>query len=87
VQFNRTATEPPWQGTAESGIPLSLHVRGITTTGAGALGADLTFSFQPYRRLLATFLFSGILERNEGLKLVFTEGAIGWVPSTLYDAD
>ena len=87
VQFNRTAMEPLWQGIAESGIPLSLHVRGHTTSGAGALGSDLTFSFQPFRRLLATFLFSGILERNEGLKLVFTEGGIGWVPGTLYDAD
>lgn len=87
VQYNRSAMEPLWQAIAESGIPLSLHVRGHTTTGAGALGADLTYSFQPFRRLLATFLFSGILERNEGLKLVFTEGGIGWVPGTLYDAD
>lgn len=87
VQFNRTAMEPLWDAIEESGIPLSLHVRGITTTGAGALGADLTFSFQPFRRLLATFLFSGILERHEGMKIVFTEGGIGWVPGTLYDAD
>lgn len=87
LQFNRTAMEPLWSAIEESGIPLSLHVRGITTTGAGALGADLTFSFQPFRRLLATFLFSGILERHEGMKVVFTEGGIGWVPGTLYDAD
>ena len=54
VQYNRSAMEPLWQAIAESGIPLSLHVRGHTTTGAGALGADLTYSFQPFRRLLAT---------------------------------
>ena len=87
IQFNRSAMEPLWDAIEEGGIPLSLHVRGMPTTGAGALGADLTTSFQPFRRLLATFLFSGILERHPGLKLVFTEGGIGWVPGTLYDAD
>jgi len=87
VQFNRSAMEPLWNAVEEGGIPLSLHVRGQTTSGAGALGADLTYSFQPFRRLLATFIFSGILERHPGMRVVFTEGGIGWVPGTLYDAD
>jgi predicted TIM-barrel fold metal-dependent hydrolase len=87
VQFNRTAMEPLWDAIEETGIPLSLHVRGHTTTGAGALGSDLTFSFQPFRRLWATLAFSGILERHPEMKVVFTEGGISWIPSTLYDAD
>jgi predicted TIM-barrel fold metal-dependent hydrolase len=87
LQYNRSAMEPLWDAIEERGIPLSLHVRGMPTSGAGAFGADLTTSFQPFRRLLATFLFSGILERHPGLRLVFTEGGIGWVPGTLYDAD
>lgn len=87
LQYNRSVMEPLWQAIEESGIPLSVHVRGQPTTGAGAFGADLTTSFQPYRRLLATLLFSGILERHPGMRVVFTEGGIGWVPGTLYDAD
>jgi len=87
VQYNRTAMEPLWDAIEESGLPLSFHVRGFTTTGAGAFGSDLTFSFQPYRRLWATLAFSGILERHPDMKVVFAEGGISWVPSMLHDAD
>ncbi|MGE0385988.1 MAG: amidohydrolase family protein [Gammaproteobacteria bacterium] len=87
VQYNRSAMEPLWSAIEDSGLPLSFHVRGHTTTGAGALGSDLTTSFAPFRRLLSTLLFSGILERHPGLRVVFAEGGISWVPSNLHDAD
>jgi predicted TIM-barrel fold metal-dependent hydrolase len=36
---------------------------------------------------LADFIFSGVLERNPELRLVYSEGQIGWIPFFLERAD
>jgi predicted TIM-barrel fold metal-dependent hydrolase len=36
---------------------------------------------------LADFIFSGVLQRNPNLKLVYSEGQIGWIPFFLERAD
>ncbi len=36
---------------------------------------------------LADFIFSGVLERHPGLRLVYSEGQIGWIPFFLERAD
>jgi predicted TIM-barrel fold metal-dependent hydrolase len=87
VEYNRSRMEPLWDAVEESGIPLSFHVRGLPTAGAGALGSDMTTSLSPYRRLWSLLTFSGILERHPAMNVVFTEGGIGWVAPALYDAD
>lgn len=88
VYYNSRSFEPLWEAAAESGIPLSFHVgENFNWKGYGSLGANITQSLQPFRNLWPLFAFSGILERHPGLRMVFVEGGISWVPSCLYDAD
>jgi predicted TIM-barrel fold metal-dependent hydrolase len=88
VRYNASAMEPLWDAIEESGIPVSFHIGASgTQRGAGALGTSVTAALQPFRELWCLLTFSGILERHPGMKVVFTEGGISWVPSALFDAD
>ena len=82
VYYNARALEPMWKAIGESGLPLSFHVgETFDARGQGGLATTIVVAFQPFRRLFALLAFAGIFERNPGLKVVFTEGGIAWVPS------
>jgi predicted TIM-barrel fold metal-dependent hydrolase len=91
VQYNDPALEPLWSAIEESGIPVSIHIGENLRpeSGPGGLGTTLlmTLSGHHFRRLFGLLTFSGVFERHPGLKVVFTEGGIGWVASTLFEAD
>jgi predicted TIM-barrel fold metal-dependent hydrolase len=88
VYYNSSKLEPLWSAIGESGIPLSFHIgENPDVRGAGAMGANLTVTFAPFRRLWATLTFAGVLERHPGMRVVFTEGGISWIASAIYDAD
>jgi predicted TIM-barrel fold metal-dependent hydrolase len=88
VRYNASAMEPLWDAVEESGIPVSFHIGASGhQRGAGALGTSVTAALQPFRELWCMLAFSGILERHPGMKVVFTEGGISWVPAALFDAD
>ncbi|MBI2766685.1 MAG: amidohydrolase family protein [Chloroflexi bacterium] len=88
VYYNSHAMEPLWDAIEESGYPISFHIgENIQTRGLGALGTFQMQTFAPFRRLFGLMVFSGILERHPGLKVVFTEGGCHWVPAALFDAD
>lgn len=88
VYYNARALEPMWRAIGESGLPLSFHVgETFDARGQGGLATTIVVAFQPFRRLFALLTFAGIFERNPGLKVVFTEGGIAWVPSALFDCD
>ncbi|HKA05269.1 MAG TPA: amidohydrolase family protein [Acidimicrobiales bacterium] len=88
VRYNASAMEPLWDAIEESGLPVSFHIGASgTQRGAGALGTSVTAALQPFRELWCLLAFSGILERHPGMKVVFTEGGISWVPAALFDAD
>ena len=77
-----------WQAIEESGLPLNFHIsEAPDDNGPGGLGTFLTHSMQPFRKLWAYLVFTGLLERHPGLRVVFTEGGISWVPSALDHAD
>ncbi len=79
---------PMWSAIEDSGLPVNFHIsEAPDDNGAGGLGTYLAVSFQPFRKLWSFLVFSGILERHPGLRLVFTEGGISWVPSALDHAD
>jgi len=63
-------------------VPVELDAR-----GQGGLATTIVVAFQPFRRLFALLAFAGIFERNPGIRVVFTEGGISWVPSALFDCD
>ena len=36
---------------------------------------------------MSKFIFSGLFDRHPELKVIFTEGGIGWAPTAMFDAD
>lgn len=91
VAYNDTKLEPLWDAVEESGLPLSIHVgeNMMPDSGPGGLGATLlmTQSGHHFRRLFGLLTFSGVFERHPELKVVWTEGGIGWVAPALFEAD
>jgi predicted TIM-barrel fold metal-dependent hydrolase len=79
---------PLWSAIESSGLPLNFHIsEAPDNNGAGGLGTYLSVSFQPFRKLWSYLVFSGILQRHAGLRVVFAEGGISWIPSALDHAD
>ncbi|HEY4331817.1 MAG TPA: amidohydrolase family protein [Ilumatobacteraceae bacterium] len=83
--------EPLWAACAERRLPLVTHSGG----GEPALGLDGPLGRAVSaaeihwlsRRGLWQLIFGGAFERHPGLKLVFTEQRVTWVPETLRDLD
>jgi predicted TIM-barrel fold metal-dependent hydrolase len=83
--------EPLWSVCADLGVPLVTHSGG----GEPALGLDGPLGRAVSaaeihwlsRRGLWQLIFGGAFERHPGLKLVFTEQRVTWVPETLRDLD
>jgi predicted TIM-barrel fold metal-dependent hydrolase len=87
--------EPIWDACEELGAPVNIH-----STGAGADYGDYpasrwvhsTEAYWASRRAVWHLLWSGVLQRHPGLKVVMTEVMGGWVPfelqywEYLYDA-
>jgi uncharacterized protein len=86
--------DPLWEALTETGIPISQHVcasQYLTTV----LDEDPT----PFKGIMqslppiymaesvATWAVSGVLERWPGLKVVFVEAGIGWIPYFLERLD
>jgi predicted TIM-barrel fold metal-dependent hydrolase len=91
VEYNDPALEPLWSAIEESGIPVSFHISENLRPehGPGGLGTTLlmTLSGHHFRRVFGLLTFSGVFERHPELKVVFTEGGLGWVAPTLFEAD
>ncbi|HEV8298552.1 MAG TPA: amidohydrolase family protein [Acidimicrobiales bacterium] len=88
VTYAAPEMEPLWSAIEASGLPLCFHIsESPDDNGPGGLGTYLTVSFQPFRKLWSYLVFSGLLERHPGLRIVFTEGGISWIPSALDHAD
>ncbi len=82
--------DPFWAAAQQLNMPLSLH----TSTGHGR---ESRYNVNRYmramtlphetQRTLVTLIFSGVLERFPGLKIVSAENDIGWIAHFLYRAD
>lgn len=91
VQYNDPSLEPLWSAIEESGIPISIHIGEnlMPESGPGGLGTTLlmTQSGHYFRRVFGLLTYSGVFQRHPNLKVVFTEGGIGWIAPTLLEAD
>jgi predicted TIM-barrel fold metal-dependent hydrolase len=88
VHYAGADMAPMWSAIEASGLPVNFHIsEAPDDNGPGGLGTYLAVSFQPFRKLWSFVVFSGILERHPGLRVVFTEGGISWIPSALDHAD
>jgi uncharacterized protein len=83
-----------WEAAEALDIPISLHVGAGQASGFGMSGvagqtADpvpgvresflsaVTMSINPY---ISTLIFSGLMDRHPGLRVVIAESGIGWIP-------
>ena len=79
---------PFWSAIEESGLITAFHVSETPDdSGPGGLGTYLLHTSQPFRKTWANLVFSGVLERHPGIRVLFAEGGISWIPSALADAD
>ncbi|HZU07608.1 MAG TPA: amidohydrolase family protein [Chloroflexota bacterium] len=102
VMLLAAAADPPlyhpaweafWAAAAETGIPIGLHlfVSGPRASpGVSPLAASAISSVSAALQLLdplVGLIFSGVLERHPGLRLVLAESGIGWLPYVLEEMD
>ena len=84
--------EPFWAAAQDLNMPLSLHAitgMGPESQSRRAMGREIqrldrylraVTGADEVKRSLTVFIFSGVLERFPGLKLVSAENNIGWLP-------
>jgi predicted TIM-barrel fold metal-dependent hydrolase len=89
--YNDPVYDPLWAVCADLGVPLMTHGGG----GEFPLGTEAPMGMQLYlcetewlsRRGLWQLIFGGVFERHPGLKMVFAEQRVAWVPETLVTLD
>ncbi len=74
-----------WAAAAETGLPISFHLKGGTSRLAWTMGSWESAAFATVAPMqldegLSAMMFSGALERHPGLRLVLAESGIGWLP-------
>jgi predicted TIM-barrel fold metal-dependent hydrolase len=80
--------EPMWAALEAHQLVVAFHTsEAPDDNGPGGLGTYLAVQFQPFRKLWAYLVFTGLLERHPGLRVLFAEGGISWIPSALDHAD
>ena len=87
-----TDYEPLWGVCEDLGVPVHRHARApgaryhrARVPGGVAIGiAEVAFWDH---RALSHIVFSGVLERHPGLRFVFTETGVGWLPAELARLD
>lgn len=88
VRYGDASSEPLWRAVEDSGLLLAFHISEAPDgNGPGDLGSYLMMSFQPFRKLWSSLVFSGLFDRHPGLRTIFAEGGISWIPSALDHAD
>ncbi len=92
--YGDPAFEPFWAAAAELNMPISLHVNsghGPETQKIGKFKSNHYLSvmsmIDEVKRSISEILFSGVLARCPGLKIVSAENDIGWMPHYVYRAD
>jgi len=80
-----------WLVCAATGTAVCLHIGSGTkmprTSDDAPDAVSVSMGFGNCVGSLADFIFSGLLHRNPNLKLVYSEGQIGWIPFFLERAD
>jgi predicted TIM-barrel fold metal-dependent hydrolase len=83
--------DPLWSAVEASGLPLCVHIGSsskLNTTSQDAPGSVvLALVGTNAMGTCADWLFSGVLERFPGIKLMLSEGGAGWVPYLLESAE
>jgi predicted TIM-barrel fold metal-dependent hydrolase len=82
--------DPLWAACAELGIPVNCH-SGSAGPRTGSRPADNVFFLLEMKwwdiRTLRHVILGGVLERHPGLRMIFTEEGVGWIPAELKSLD
>ena len=85
------AWDPLWRACEETGTTVTMHIGSSsqmpTTSSDAPLAVSMALSAQNAQGSLCDWIFSGTLERFPGLKVVYAESQIGWMPYLLERAD
>jgi len=88
IHYAEPEMEPLWSAIEASGMPVCFHIgESANVGGTGGLGTLSLHQLGPFRKTLGEFIFGGIFDRHPGLKIIFTEANINWVPGALQDAE
>ena len=83
--------EPFFAACADTGTVVAMHIgsgtKTITSSPDAPDAVQATNMFANSATSLIDFLFSGILVRNPGLRLLYAEAQIGWIPYVLERVD
>ncbi|MFZ4603937.1 MAG: amidohydrolase family protein [Caulobacterales bacterium] len=84
---------PLWKALSDEQIPVSLHISALNTTGSqhltmdSPMGAFLTKVGLASMAVLSEWLWSEFIHDYRDLKVILSEGGIGWIPYTLERAE
>jgi len=88
IHWSSDRMEPFWDAVEESGLPLCYHIgEAPYLVPKGTAGTGFLVNTQNFRAIWGELTFGGIFDRNPGLKVVFVEAGLHWVPGMLQDAD
>ena len=88
IQYNHGRMDPLWAAIEASGLPLAFHIgEAIPTAEPGAVGISVLTQMQGFRQNWAQLTFGGVFDRFPGLRVVFVEAGLAWIPGMLHDAD
>jgi len=88
IHWSSDKMEPFWDAVEESGLPLCYHIgEAVHPMPKGMAGTGYLINTQNFRAIWGELTFGGIFDRNPGLKVVFVEAGLHWVPGMLQDAD
>lgn len=83
--------DPLWQACEETATTITMHIGSSSqmpsTSPDAPLAVSMALSAQNAQGSLCDWLLSGTLERFPGLKIVYAESQIGWMPYLLERAD
>jgi predicted TIM-barrel fold metal-dependent hydrolase len=88
INYSDEGSDPIFATAEEAGLPLSFHIgEAFQANGRAGIGAGVLAAFAPFRRNFGELVFGGVFDRHPGLKVLFAEAQINWIPGMLQDAE
>jgi predicted TIM-barrel fold metal-dependent hydrolase len=87
INYREPEMWPFWEAVEEAGLPICFHVGESIQDGPGGCALSILTNLGPFRKNFGELIFGGILDRHPGIRAVFVEGDINWLPGALQHCD